>query len=409
MASSDARADPLKNATWKVTFPILDNDGDLVTGAAGLDSEVSKDGGNWTDCTNEASEINGGGIYTLTLTDSEMNADTVAIKVKSSTSDSKDTVLIVYPEPAGGLREIEDFASDIASDLVVVDQDTSDIKSKIDSDALLADADHDKTQSDVAALSGKQDSDMVVLAAQADSVEKILSDQFVKVYSDTTGVATAITNLTNTVNAVYSDTTVIESDTTAIEGAGGALTSAQDAALTQIASDTAVIEEDTASDLQTLITTAESDIKSNVASQLTVMESDIKSDATVQHAKTTSDVRSDGVVRESDLKSWMTIMESDIKSDATVQHAKTTSDLRSDHDAGVVLAAAGLDSITTTEPDGTADNFREMVQLVYLRLFGKVEQTSTSLILRQTADGSTAVTTQTLSESGGTATQGVAS
>ena len=57
MATGDARPFPRKNAAYRVTFPILDADGDLVTGATGLDSEISKNGGTFADCTNEATEI----------------------------------------------------------------------------------------------------------------------------------------------------------------------------------------------------------------------------------------------------------------------------------------------------------------------------------------------------------------
>ena len=39
MASTDARPFPLKNTAYRVTFPILDADGDLVTGASSPDSE----------------------------------------------------------------------------------------------------------------------------------------------------------------------------------------------------------------------------------------------------------------------------------------------------------------------------------------------------------------------------------
>ena len=43
---------PKKGAEFLLVFPIYDIDGDVVTGAAGLDSEISKDGGSFTDCTN---------------------------------------------------------------------------------------------------------------------------------------------------------------------------------------------------------------------------------------------------------------------------------------------------------------------------------------------------------------------
>ena len=57
MAAGDARPIPRKNVAYRVTFPILDADGDLVTAAAALDSEVSVDGGTFADATSEATEI----------------------------------------------------------------------------------------------------------------------------------------------------------------------------------------------------------------------------------------------------------------------------------------------------------------------------------------------------------------
>lgn len=104
MASTDARPLPLKNTAYRVTFPILDADGDLVTGAAGLDSEISKDGGTFADCTNEATEIaTSSGMYYLDLTSTEMNADTVALIVKTSTSGAKTTPIVLYPVEGGDI------------------------------------------------------------------------------------------------------------------------------------------------------------------------------------------------------------------------------------------------------------------------------------------------------------------
>jgi len=98
MAAGDATWNPKKNVAYRVTFPILDADGDLVTGATGLDSEVSKDAGTFADCTNEATEIaTSSGVYYLDLTATEMNADTVAVIVKTSSSGAKTTVLVMYP------------------------------------------------------------------------------------------------------------------------------------------------------------------------------------------------------------------------------------------------------------------------------------------------------------------------
>lgn len=104
MASTDARLIPFKNAAWRVTFPIFDADGDLVSGATGLDSEISKNGGAFADCTNEATEIGSSGIYYLDLTSAEMNADTVAIQVKTSTVGAKTTNIIAYPQEGDDIR-----------------------------------------------------------------------------------------------------------------------------------------------------------------------------------------------------------------------------------------------------------------------------------------------------------------
>lgn len=105
MAATDAKPVPQKNVAYRVTFPILDADGDLVTGAASLDSEVSIDGAAFADCTNEATEIaTSSGVYYLDLTASEMNGDTIAVIIKTGTAGAKTTVLVFYPEEAGDIR-----------------------------------------------------------------------------------------------------------------------------------------------------------------------------------------------------------------------------------------------------------------------------------------------------------------
>lgn len=105
MASTDALPIARKNVAYRAIFPILDADGDLVTGAAGLDSEVSKDQGAFADCTNEATEIaTSSGMYYLDLTSTEMDADCVAVIVKTSTSGAKTTPLVFYPLEDGDWR-----------------------------------------------------------------------------------------------------------------------------------------------------------------------------------------------------------------------------------------------------------------------------------------------------------------
>lgn len=102
MGSTDAKPIPYKNAAFRAYLPIFDADGDLVSAATGLDSEVSKDGGAFADCTNEATEIGTSGMYYLDLTAAEMNADAVVIVVKSTSG--KTSPIVLYPEETGDIR-----------------------------------------------------------------------------------------------------------------------------------------------------------------------------------------------------------------------------------------------------------------------------------------------------------------
>ncbi len=96
-----------KNAAFNVHFPIYDADGDLVTGAANLDSEVSIDHGTFTDCTAEATEIaTSSGVYYLALTQAEMNGDVITTITKTSTSGAKTAVNVMYT----ATRQLVDLA-----------------------------------------------------------------------------------------------------------------------------------------------------------------------------------------------------------------------------------------------------------------------------------------------------------
>ena len=105
MASTDARPLPIKNTAYRLTFPIYKSDGTLITAAAGLDSEVSKDAGTFADCTNEATEIaTSSGVYYLDLSSTEMNADCVAVVVKTSSTGAVPPVFILYPQESGDVK-----------------------------------------------------------------------------------------------------------------------------------------------------------------------------------------------------------------------------------------------------------------------------------------------------------------
>ena len=98
MAAADAHPWPIKGAAYRVTFDLRLTTGALNAGATGLDSEVSKDAGTFVDCVNEAVEIaTGSGVYYLDLTAGEMNADTVAVVVKSTNSNNMTQTIVLYP------------------------------------------------------------------------------------------------------------------------------------------------------------------------------------------------------------------------------------------------------------------------------------------------------------------------
>jgi len=104
-----------KNTATKIVFPILDADGDPVTGAAALDSEYSLDGAGFGDCASEATEIGTSGIYYLNLAQGETNGDVVCIQVKTSTAGAKTTVLVFYTS-AQTLDEIDTNVDSILTD-----------------------------------------------------------------------------------------------------------------------------------------------------------------------------------------------------------------------------------------------------------------------------------------------------
>ena len=75
---------------------------------------------------------------------------------------------------------------------------------------------------------------------------------------------------------------------------------------------------------------------------------------------------------------------------------------------GYKLASDGLDSVSTTEPDGVASNFREIVVQLWRRFFGK-STLSGSQLLTYKSDGTTVATTQTVSETSTVQSSGEAS
>ena len=104
MATTDARPVPKKNTAYRHYFAIRKNDGTLITTWAGQDTELSLDGGNFADATNEATEIQTSGCGYIELTAAEMNYDAVVVKVTVTNTDALPYVIVLYPEEDGDIR-----------------------------------------------------------------------------------------------------------------------------------------------------------------------------------------------------------------------------------------------------------------------------------------------------------------
>lgn len=97
-AAGDAHEYPVYGYHYRLVFPLLDADGDLVTGATTPDSERSIDCGTFADCTNEMTEIaTSSGMYYLDLTGVETSGKVIAVIAKSATAGMKTTPMTIYP------------------------------------------------------------------------------------------------------------------------------------------------------------------------------------------------------------------------------------------------------------------------------------------------------------------------
>jgi len=132
-----------KNVATRVTFPIVDADGDTVTAATALDSESTTwaDGSNpgaFADLTNEATEIGTSGVYYLILTAAEVNFDYVYIRIQTSTAGAKTQHLLINTRFA----PLVNASGEVAVSALAAGSITAAViaTGAIDSDAIAADA-----------------------------------------------------------------------------------------------------------------------------------------------------------------------------------------------------------------------------------------------------------------------------
>jgi len=117
---------PIYGAPFVLDLVILDADGDPITGATGLDSEVSKNGDTPADCTNEATEIGSSAKYYLSLTGAELTCDCLSGVTKTSTSGGKTTPWSLYPRKLVTLRSGTSASGGSDTDGIVLDSGASD-------------------------------------------------------------------------------------------------------------------------------------------------------------------------------------------------------------------------------------------------------------------------------------------
>ena len=104
MAATDAKPIPIKNQVYRVYFPILDGDGDLVASATGLASVISTQDGTSAAGATPVQGNGNFGFYYLDLTQAQMNGDAVCIAINTTTSGAKATPIVLYPQEAGDIK-----------------------------------------------------------------------------------------------------------------------------------------------------------------------------------------------------------------------------------------------------------------------------------------------------------------
>lgn len=122
MALLDSTPWPLLLSTpHRLWFEIRNTTGGLITGWTGADSEISKDGGAFADCTNEAVEIGTSGVGYIDLTQAECNVSRVVIYKLTVTNANATPVVIPVISHGSAFQLVAQYASaqtanDIAAD-----------------------------------------------------------------------------------------------------------------------------------------------------------------------------------------------------------------------------------------------------------------------------------------------------
>lgn len=204
----------VKNAAQRIVFPILDADGDPVTGAASdtPDSEYSLDGGSFSDCNDEIHEIaTNSGVYYLDLQAGETNGDVVCIQIKTATATTKTTVLVFYTS-AQSLDTVDGVVDGIQTDLSNGTDGLGALKSLIDTVDTVVDGIQDDLDNETDGL-GALKALIDTLDTVADGIQTDLNNE-----TDGLGALKAL------IDAIQSTANTIEGYTDKIDDATNGLT-----------------------------------------------------------------------------------------------------------------------------------------------------------------------------------------
>lgn len=184
---------PKKNAAFTWYFTLRDADGDLVAGAAGLDAEVSIDGGAFADIT--AVEVDEGqGFYSVALTAAEMNGDVICLICKTTTTGAKSAAQVIYTST----NQIDDSAlASVCTEARLSELDAANMPA--DLDAVKADTDSLDTTKITTARANNLDQITSARLAELDAanipsdVDNIKEASFIRRNTAQAGAANTIT------------------------------------------------------------------------------------------------------------------------------------------------------------------------------------------------------------------------
>jgi hypothetical protein len=138
MATTDAHPVPIRAQAYRITFTILDSDGDPVAGAtinSGLSSGANKalvsiDNAASVNSANTVTEVDNG-LYYLDLTATEMTANSVGIVIRTTTTNAKNTVMVLYPQQSGDILVQVQTSSAGAINAAALNADTDTYQAKV--------------------------------------------------------------------------------------------------------------------------------------------------------------------------------------------------------------------------------------------------------------------------------------